>query len=251
MNYRTITSLALASSVILFAGTSLAVGPAGQADACCSECAVNSPSASVPVVELSSEAANELLKMREEEKLARDVYSAMHEKWGAQVFNIRNAEQRHMDAMKMMLNRFGLTDPITENTQGIFTTKAFTDLYTKLVDVGSGSLLDALKVGAKIEELDLYDLRAAAKDVNDPVLTKVYANLQRATRNHLRAFAAQIEANDGTYTAAHLTQEEFDTIASSDFERGNGHGKAKGQGKGQGQGKNAGKANKDCGLCDG
>lgn len=201
-----------------------------------------------PVVDLSSEAREELLKMRQEEKLARDVYATLGERWGADVFAITNAEQRHMDAMERMLDRFGMEDPVTNDARGEFTDQAFTDLYNELVEAGSGSLLDAYKVGAKIEELDLFDLRVAGDGVADPVLTKVYGNLERATRNHLRMFAAQIQANNGTYSAEHLTQTEFDSIADSDFEpggpawrgrRGRGAGQWGGAGRGMGMGYNS------------
>ncbi|MBL4699406.1 MAG: DUF2202 domain-containing protein [Phycisphaerales bacterium] len=257
MTYRTLIKAALASSVMLFAGTSIAMGRGGNCGSGggCGEgqakaggdCQISGLLNS-PVIELTSESATTLLQMREEEKLARDVYAALGDKWGAKVFNITNAEQKHMNAMKKMLDRFGMEDPITDDTRGVFQSQAFTDLYDQLIKSGSESLLEALKVGAKIEELDLSDIQTAADGVADPVLTKVYGNLTRATRNHLRAFAAQIDLAGSTYTAEHLTQEEFDTIAASDFEKGMGNGKGKGMGQGKGQGKNA---NKDCGLCSG
>ena len=55
---------------------------------------------------LSSEEMDDLLYMREEEKLARDVYIKLYEKWGASIFdNISNAERRHMDTMLTMIER--------------------------------------------------------------------------------------------------------------------------------------------------
>lgn len=187
---------------------------------CCGGCALGTVNAT-PVADLSFEAREELIKMRQEEKLARDVYAALGEKWGVDVFQITNSEQRHMDAMERMLDRFGIEDPITDDARGVYADQEFVDLYNDLIEAGSVSLLDALKVGAKIEELDLYDLRVAKAAVSDPVLINVYSNLERATRNHLRAFAAQVKAQNGTYRAEHLSQEEFDSIADSDFERGN------------------------------
>ena len=47
--------------------------------------------------------------MREEEKLARDVYVALGDRWGLRVFeNIARAEQRHMDAVVAQLDREGV-----------------------------------------------------------------------------------------------------------------------------------------------
>lgn len=267
MTYRTLIQTTLATSIMLFAGASLAMGSGGNcgpgcdgnanngdnaSQACNDDCKIG-PLLNTPVIELTSSAGESLQFMREEEKLARDVYTALGDKWDSPVFNIANAEQKHMNAMKKMLERFGMEDPVVDDGQGVFQTQAFTDLYEQLIESGSTSLVAALKVGAKIEELDLVDLRASIESVNDAVLIKVYGNLERATRNHLRAFAKQIQANGGTYTAEHLSQEEFDAIAASPMERGMG-GQAKGQGRGQSQGKGNGQgknANKDCGLCAG
>ncbi len=53
-----------------------------------------------------------LLFMREEEKLARDVYLVLFDKWGLRVFeNIAESEQRHMDAVLYLLGKYGLDDP--------------------------------------------------------------------------------------------------------------------------------------------
>ncbi|MDF1810521.1 MAG: DUF2202 domain-containing protein [Phycisphaerales bacterium] len=270
MNYRTLIQIASIAS-ISFAGNTFAqvqdaapTGPCGST--CQTECIGSGPGAGAsncfevigdqPVIQLSEAATNELIKMRIEEKLARDVYAALGDIWNADVFRITNAESRHMFAMEQMLKRFNIDDPILDQTPGVFPQQAFTDLYEKLIESGSKSLMDALKVGAKIEELDLFDLRVAAQDVEDPILIKVYGNLQRATRNHLRAFDAQIQLNNGHYKAQHLSQEEYDTIAASDFERGmpnkdanrmnNKTGNGQAQRPRDGSGKSPGKG---CGLC--
>ncbi|MDH4364740.1 MAG: DUF2202 domain-containing protein, partial [Acidimicrobiia bacterium] len=47
---------------------------------------------------------------------------------------------------------------------------------------GSGALVDALTVGATIEDLDIADLRARATDT--PAIALVYANLERGSPNH-------------------------------------------------------------------
>ena len=45
--------------------------------------------------------------MREEEKLARDLYMAFGQKWNARVFaNIARSETSHMEAIKFLLNRY-------------------------------------------------------------------------------------------------------------------------------------------------
>ena len=57
----------------------------------------------VQAASLSDEEVYWLMYMREEEKLARDVYATLYEKWGTRIFNnIRVSEQRHMDAVKAL-----------------------------------------------------------------------------------------------------------------------------------------------------
>ena len=180
-----------------------------------------------------------LIFMREEEKLARDVYLAMQEKWGGRVFsNISQAETQHMSAIANLLARYRIPDPVTDNTPGKFTAVRFQELYKVLVETGSNSLTDALKVGLKIEEMDIADLRIAIQSSNSQDINRVFENLERGSRNHLRAFARQLKASGGTYDATNLSQSDFDQIASSGQERGGGQGRMRGRGKGKGRGKN-------------
>ena len=59
---------------------------------------------------LSDAEAATLTFMREEEKLARDVYLALYDLWSNPVFSmIASSEQKHMDAIKRQLDAYGLT----------------------------------------------------------------------------------------------------------------------------------------------
>jgi len=178
-----------------------------------------------------------LIFMREEEKLARDVYLAMQEKWGERVFsNISQAETQHMAAIANLLNRYGIPDPVTDNTPGKFTEVRFQELYQQLVATGSNSITDAMKVGLKIEEMDIADLRAAIQGTNSKDIKRVFENLERGSRNHLRAFAKRLQAAGGEYVATNLSQTDFDQIANSQQERGGGaRGRAGEPGRGRGK----------------
>ena len=113
--------------------------------------------------ELSEEEAAALLYMREEEKLARDVYLTLYAKWRQPVFQrIATSEQRHFDAIGARLVQFGLADPALAG-QGEFSQPALRDLYRRLVETGAQSYAQALTVGATIEDLDLADLIEAVQ----------------------------------------------------------------------------------------
>lgn len=161
-----------------------------------------------------------LIAMREEEKLARDVYLKLGELWNEPVFGIERSERRHMNAMKGLLDRFGIEDPIKEDARGVFVSERYQKLHDELVERGSKSRVEALRVGALIEELDLVDLREADAATEDESIRRVLGNLRRATRNHLRAFASALREEGVSYEAKHLSQAEFDAIASAPHERG-------------------------------
>ena len=178
--------------------------------------------ATLPVGTLSADEEAGLLYMREEEKLARDVYLTMYNLWGQQVFeNISEAEETHAEAVKMLLDRYNLVDPVGSNGIGVFTDPQLQTLYDTLVNQGTTSLMEALYVGAAIEELDIVDITAEeAKIENNDDIALVYANLKKGSRNHLRAFYRNIIRAGGSYTPQYLTQAEFDVIVNSDVERG-------------------------------
>ncbi|MHB8900434.1 MAG: DUF2202 domain-containing protein [Thermoguttaceae bacterium] len=139
---------------------------------------------------LSQREAEFLLQVREEEKLARDVYLALGKKWNVPAFaNIVPSESRHMEVVKGLLARYGLQDPVTDDTPGVFANTKFADLYRNLVETGSASAADAYRVGVQIEELDIADLKEGLATTTHSDIRMVYQNLMRASQNHLRAFS--------------------------------------------------------------
>ena len=162
-----------------------------------------------------------LLLMREEEKLAHDVYVTLGKKWELRpLANIPQAESRHMDFIKMLLDRYDLADPIANLTVGKFPSQPMQQLYDQLVAQGEKSVEEAIKVGALIEELDIADLRRLLDEADNSDIKVVYQNLLKGSRNHLRAFAWQLSRYNTSYATEHLSQVEFDRIARSDHERG-------------------------------
>ena len=174
---------------------------------------------SLPKATLTAAETAGLLRMREEEKLAHDIYVALNDKWHLQVFtNISAAEQTHTDAVKILLDRYGLSDPATGNAAGVFTNPDLQSFYPTLVDQGSGSQIAALTVGATIEDLDIADLQSLT--TTTPDISLVYTNLEKGSRNHLRAFTKQLTSSGATYIPTHITQAAYDAIIAGAVERG-------------------------------
>ena len=165
-------------------------------------------------VPLTDDEKKDLLFMREEEKLARDVYLTLHDTWGLPVFaNIATSEQRHMDSVLGLLNMFKLPDPAAGKLVGEFTDPGLQELYNTLIERGSQSALEALQVGGYIEETDIVDLTAAMETARLSNIDRVYANLLSGSYNHLRAFAKQISSLTGApYVAQVVEQEVVDSI---------------------------------------
>lgn len=174
---------------------------------------------------LSEDEINDLLFMREEEKLARDTYLTFYELYdNLTVFsNIASSEQKHMDAMLKLLKKYDLPDPAAGNEIGEFTNTDLQTLYDDtLIPLGEASGLGALKVGGLIEEKDMKDINAAIERSQQDDIDAVYATLLCGSRNHLRAFAQNIETVTGEpYVAQLLTQAEVDAILGTPMEKCN------------------------------
>lgn len=209
-----------------------------------------------PLEPLSPAESSALLYMREEEKLARDVYSALDQKWGTPVFgNISGAEQRHMDAVLCLLNKYGLADPVGSNPAGVFTNPDLQALYNTLSATGAQNLLNAYTTGAKIEDLDIADLLKRLDQVDNADISAVFGELMKGSRNHLRAFVRNMDNLGATYTPVYIAPALFAEITGTPRETGgsicgvacpnpqnpncNGTGKCDG-GKGPGKGNCAG-----------
>jgi hypothetical protein len=174
-----------------------------------------------PYVALTADEKADLLYMREEEKLARDIYLKFDETFGSAPFAlVAVSEQRHMDAMLKLLLKYGLADPAAGKLAGEFTDPELQALYDGLVAKGLTSELDALLVGGLIEEVDASDLAKAAARTAKVDIDRVYANLACGSRNHLRAFASRVTALTGMpYIAQFLPQPAVDAIVQQPWER--------------------------------
>jgi len=174
----------------------------------------------LPRQALSEEEKNGIILMREEEKLARDVYLALGDKWNVKTFfNIAKSEQKHMDEMGKLVEKYELQDPVKDDARGVFTDPEMQKLYTELVEQGSGSKMDALKVGALIEDLDIADLESLLKETDNIDIRLVYLNLVKGSRNHMRSFNRQVEKFGGNYEPEYISRDMFNSIIGSPQEQ--------------------------------
>ncbi len=185
--FQVLVILALALSVALAFG-----GPNGKSNRPVDTAVIVM---SMPKEDLSDEEISGILEMIEEEKLARDVYLRLYEIWKIPAFErIAESEQTHMDALKALIEKYGLENPVADLKEGEFKTEKFQKLYAELVEKGSKSLEDALSVGAKIEKLDISDLEEKLEKTDNADVKFVYERLKRGSENHLKSFQRLMES---------------------------------------------------------
>jgi hypothetical protein len=170
-----------------------------------------------------------LVYMRLEEKLARDAYITLDGSWGTETevfLNISESEQQHTDTVEKLLDKYGIPDPVVDegpDSVGDFSDyEKFQNLFNELIGEGMLSLTDAFIVGAKIEEKDMVDIKKAIDATDNTDITNAYENLLCGSRNHLRAFVANIETQGVTYYPPlyfdDLTEEEEIALRDELFE---------------------------------
>ena len=146
--------------------------------------------------------------MREEEKMAKDVYTYFYSQFNYRIFNnISKSETVHSEAVLRVINYYKLTDPAT-NVTGTFTDAHMQELYTKFTSE-SKTVEDALKTGAFIEEYDITDLKKLIDETDNTYIKRVYTNLKKGSENHLRAFTRMLKFRGIVYVPVKLPEEEY------------------------------------------
>jgi hypothetical protein len=157
----------------------------------------------------------QLIRMREEEKLAHDVYVTLAQTSGLQIFNnIANAESQHMRAVEQLVSRYSPAIAGPQLPVGSFSNPQFQSFYKSLVASGSTSPFAAATVGAKIEEMDIKDLQTMLSQNLPQDISRVLEHLQKASGNHLRAFSMELNRLGATYTPEFLVRRST-TVSSA------------------------------------
>ena len=161
--------------------------------------------------------------MREEEKLARDVYLKFNNDYGQNVFsNIASSEQTHMDAVLSLMYVYDVADTST-GVEGTFNNSDLQALYDALIAAGSTSLTDAYLAAALIEETDIRDLDTFSEGITATDILSTYENLNCGSRNHLRSYVKKYEQESGlTYQVQipELADQVADILATSNEQCG-------------------------------
>ncbi|MFZ1457329.1 MAG: DUF2202 domain-containing protein [Saprospiraceae bacterium] len=171
------------------------------------------------VSKLTDQEKSDLIFLRQEEKLAHDVYVYAFKKYGITIFNnISNSEQTHITNMTDLLTKYKIVDPASGLQEGEFADFQLKTLYHQLITKVNISLKDALEAGATIEDLDISDIQSFYKNTTKADIIQVYELLTCGSRNHLRGFTGQLKTLGSSYTPQFLTDGEYQTILSGSHE---------------------------------
>lgn len=111
-----------------------------------------------------------------------------------------------------MLHKHMNPTPNVDGRVNPFVKQGLVSLFDNLLTQGKLSSLEALYVGAAIEEVDMLDLQQAIDKADNDHIRRMYENLLNGSRNHLRTYIKQIEAQGNAYEALFLSQNEIDAV---------------------------------------
>ncbi|MDJ0352415.1 DUF2202 domain-containing protein [Pseudarthrobacter sp. PH31-O2] len=139
---------------------------------------------------MTDEQRAELVYMAEEELLAHDLYTTFAGLYGTPVFSrVANSESKHLEAVRNLMDRYGVTDPTVDHTAGVFSDDSLQKLYDELLAQGKASQEGALAVGRTVEKTDIQSLATSAENATTaPDANTVFTRLLEASQHHLTAF---------------------------------------------------------------
>lgn len=177
----------------------------------------------LPTAPLSEAEKATLLRMVDEERMARDIYTAAAELYpdAPQFANTASSEQRHYDSLVRLLGAYELAVPSA--TVGEYSNAEVQGMYNDLSVRLTTSVDEAYAVGIAIEDADIADLKAAVTESDNVDLDTIYGNLLAGSERHLQSFAnpaAHTQPLDGT------GQGQPEGRPLGDAGRGNGQGAA-------------------------
>lgn len=179
---------------------------------------------------LSADEIEFLFAIREDEKVARDLYAVFAALYPAspQIAKIKTAEDSHIACIEAVLDYYEISYPAM-TPAGVFKDAERQALYDELAGQGT-TLLEAYAAMAALEEESVWAYKSVQNEIANENISLVITNMIKASSNHLKTVVRQLMTLGGTYTPAYLSDEEYDAIINSSFQNGNRYGQQKGHG---------------------
>jgi hypothetical protein len=167
---------------------------------------------------LSERESNGLFFIWEEEKTARDLYTALYERYSDTIFSdLARSEQSHMDQARGIMDQYGLVahgNP-GKDGRGVFENQSLQRIYDELLARGSASHEDALKAAATFEEISIVDLKTELYATPAEDAKAMYQGLLAGSKKHLRTYVSDLEDQNIKYDPQYLERDEFEGIVKA------------------------------------
>jgi hypothetical protein len=142
---------------------------------------------------LTPQESADVLFMREEEQMAYDLYTRWAGMYTVPVFaNIAASEAQHVSEVRLLMERYGLTEREIGNATAGYRNATIQSLYTTLANRGDASLTGAFEAGLAVEERDIADLDHAFAGTTRADILQVWSSLRQGSENHRTAFLRQL-----------------------------------------------------------
>jgi hypothetical protein len=130
----------------------------------------------------------ELARLAEEEKLNHDLYTAFAKAYRLPLFeNLAAAEANHLQALRTLMDRYGIADPTAGKAAGVFASATAQAAYDRLLAQGKTGQQAALAAAQIVEQNAIARYGDALGGLNAPAAERVYSNLRAAETRHLAA----------------------------------------------------------------
>jgi len=204
---------------ILMVGVVLAHGMMGQgADPMMGSQALGAQILIMPKQTLDQDEEQVLMKIFEQEKLARDLYRELYDRWKIRVFlNLAISKQYHFDVVKAFLEKYDVEYP-ADDTPGTFIDQELQKLHSEWLEKGKESLESALEVCAEAEEMNMYRVKECLSQINNDDLRIMLVNLSYASARHLKILNGfMTHYYDHAYRFQYLAREDVKEFYGPNF----------------------------------
>lgn len=148
--------------------------------------------------DVGQQTINDISRTFEGERMARDLYSRLHEAWGQPRFErFADAGQRHLDALTAQMDRLGIMRAAVMPEPGAYADPEIQALYDAWLDRGSTSDREALAVGIELEERAIAELEGIIARTDDAELAETFGYLLDGARNHRESLRNGLEGGGG------------------------------------------------------
>lgn len=138
---------------------------------------------------LTEQQRTELAAMAVDEKLNHDLYAEFASMYGLPFEHLATAEANHLQALRTLMERYGITDPTAGDAAGVFGSASVQGTYKDLLAKGKASEQAALQVAKGLEQQAIARYGDAISGLNAPAAERVYTSLRTAETRHLAAIS--------------------------------------------------------------